>query len=141
MTPMMKADELAQAFNAATERQNWRAYVGGTRNLPTVIFKSKSAMVELTYFTENNTFQVAYFKATCSFGDFMGSSHRSLLTVLTALKASGYPVSAPLELDDGVLRIEYDPKTKTASIALAGVGDDWQQYAPKLPTTADENNT
>jgi len=138
MTPKMQADELAQTFNAATERQNWRAYVGGTRNLPTVIFKSKTAMVELTYYTESNTFAVAYFKATCSFGDFMGSSHRALLTVLTALKASGHPVSAPLDLDDGVLRIEYDPKTKTASVSLAAIGDDWQKYAPQATPTGGE---
>lgn len=135
MTPKMEADELAQAFNAATERENWKAWVGGTRNLPTVIFKSKTAMVELTYYTASNTFAIVFQKATCAFGDFMLSAHRSLLTVLTALKASGHQVSAPVELDEGVLRIEYDPRTKEALVSLANVGDDWQVNNPAPSTT------
>lgn len=132
MTPMMQADELAQAFNACTERQNWKAYVGGTRNLPTVIFKSKTGMVELTYYTSANVFGVVFMKATCAFGDFMQAAHRSVLTVLTALKASGHNVAAPMELDDGVVRIQFHPKTKEAYVSLANIEDDWQAYAPEL---------
>jgi len=134
MTPMMEADALAQAFNACTQRENWKAYVGGTRNLPTVIFKSKTAMVELTYFTASNTFGVVFTRATCSFGDFMGAAHRSLLTVLTALKATGHNVAAPMELDDGVTRIQFDPKTKEAYVSHAKLDDDWQEYAPEKST-------
>lgn len=134
MTPMMKADELAQAFNAAAARENWRAYTGGTRTMPTVIFKSKTAMVELTYFVETKNFLVAFSKATCSFGDFMGATARSLMAVLTALKASGYDVPAPMELDDGVVRIQFDPKTKQAYVSLANMDDDWTEHVPEKST-------
>lgn len=134
MTPMMEADAMAQAFNACTERENWKAQVGGTRTLPTVIFKSRTVMVELTYYTTSNVFGVVFTKATCAFGDFMGATHRSILTVLTALKASGHDVAAPMELDDGVVRIQFDPKTKEAYVSLANMDDDWQQYAPEKST-------
>lgn len=132
MTPMMQADALAQAFNASTARENWKAHVGGTRTLPTVIFKSRTGMVELTYYTASNSFGVVFQRATCAFGDFMGATHRSLLTVLTALKASGHDVAAPLELDDGVVRIQFDPKTKQAYASLANMADDWRDYAPNI---------
>lgn len=141
MTPMMQAGDLAQAFNAATERQSWKAYVGGTRNLPTVIFKSRTAMVELTYYTASNIFAVAFTKATCSFGDFMAAAHRSVLTVLTALKASGHRVSAPMELDDGVVRIEYDPRSKVAYVSVAMTGDDWQDYRPTIAPVENVENS
>jgi hypothetical protein len=130
MTPMMGADDLAQAFNAATERKYWKAILGGSRGMPTVIFKSRSSMVELTYYTQSNVFAVTYSKATCAFGDFMQSAYAALGTVLTALKATGHPVSAPLGEGEGVLRVEYDAKLKTAYVTLAKLGDDWQDVAP-----------
>lgn len=132
MTPMMQTDAMAQAFNACTERENWKAVVGGTRTAPTVIFKSRTVMLELTYHATYNAFTVVFTKATCAFGDFMGAVHRSLLTVLTALKASGHDVAAPMELDDGVTRIQFDPKTKEAYVSLANMDDDWQQYRPAM---------
>lgn len=132
MTPLMDTQEIAQAFNAATERQNWKAYVGGSRTVPTVIFKSRSAMVELTYYPSSGAFAVLFSKATCAFGDFMASAHRAVLTVLTALKASGYPVSAPLDDNDGVMRTEYDPRTKVTYVSIARLDDAWQDYAPTI---------
>jgi len=136
-TSLMDADELAHTFNAVRERQYWTAVVGGTRTLPTIIFKSRSAMVELTYYTESKTFAVSFTKATCSFGDFMASTYKSLVAVLTAFKAAGLDTAAPVEGDEGVLRVEYDPKTKTAYVSLARMDDEWQDYAPKLAPQAD----
>lgn len=129
MTPFIKADELAVAFNACTERQYWRATVGGTRALPVVYFKSRSGMVELTYYPESNRFAVTFSRATCAFGDFMASTYKALAVVLSALKVAGYPVGAPQTDADGLLRVEFDPKTKVAYVALAKLSDDWQEYA------------
>jgi hypothetical protein len=98
--------------------------------LPTVIFKSRTVMIELTYYAASNTFSVAFSRATCAWGDFMSAIHRSLLTVLTALKASGYDVAAPLDLEDGVARCQYDPRSRVTYVSLAQLTDDWQAYSP-----------
>lgn len=132
MTPLMQADDLAHAFNTVRERQYWNASTGGSRNLPTVLFKSRSAMVELTYYTQSNTFAVTFSKVTCSFGDFTSSAYKAMVAVLTTLKAAGYPVEAPVEGDEGVLRIEFDPRTKVAYCSLAKLDDPWQDYIVKL---------
>lgn len=137
MTPMMEADDIAHAFNSTTERKYWKATVGGTRSLPTVYFKSRSAMVELTYYPATRRFAVTFNRATCAFGDFMGSTAKALAIVLSALKAAGHDVGAPLDDTDGTLRLEFDPKTKVAYASLARLSDDWQEYAPETVFKAD----
>lgn len=128
MTPLMQADDLANSFNASTERKHWRAVVGGSRQLPTVVFNSASSMVKITYYMHSGAFAIAFSKATCAFGDFMASTYKSLFVITTALKASGYPFNMPLGETDGRLRVEYDPKTKQAYASLANTGDDWPAY-------------
>lgn len=137
MTPHMEADEIAHSFNATIERKYWKATVGGTRTVATVYFKSRSAMVELTYYPASRRFAVTFNRATCAFGDFMGSTHKALAVILSALKAAGHDVGAPLDDTDGTLRVEFDPKTKVAYVTLAKLGDDWQEYAPETIFKAD----
>jgi hypothetical protein len=123
----MICDEIAMIFNGSTERKYWDAKVGGGR-LPVVYFRSASSMVELTYYPQSKVFAIAFTKVQCSFGDFMYAAHSALTAVVRALKAGGYPVEAPIEADDGVVRMEYDPRVKTAYVSLAKLGDDWQDY-------------
>lgn len=137
MTPHMEADDIAHAFNSTTERKYWKATVGGTRALPTVYFKSRSAMVELTYYPASQRFAVTFNRATCSFGDFMGSTAKALSIVLAALKAAGHDTGAPLDDTDGTLRVEFDPKTKVAYVSLARLSDDWTEYTPETIFKAD----
>lgn len=127
-TPYMDASAVAQDFNASADRRNWRAVQGGTRTLPTVIFKSATSMIELTYYTQTGVFGVVFTKANCAWGDFNLSIHKALLTILSALKACGHDVRAPLEPDDGVLRTQYDPRTKTTFASIAMLDDDWETY-------------
>jgi hypothetical protein len=128
MTPYMQADDLALEFNSANKRKYWKATVGGTPALPVVYFKSRSSMVELTYYPHSNRFAIAYTRVSCSFGDFLASAHKALEVILSALKAAGHQVSIPLDSRDGLLRVEYDPAIKVAYVALANLDDAWQEY-------------
>jgi hypothetical protein len=142
-TRKMRAVKLAEAFNTCTERRKWRATVGGTRVRPEVHFISTGTMVRITYHLADECFTVSFSRASVAFGDFMASTYRDLSAVLAALKASGYPFSTAVE-DTAVLRIEYDPRTKVATVAVALHGDDWQHAEPlpfKVPDRLDENNT
>lgn len=129
-TAYMRADEIAHTFNASRDRQYWKAVVGGSTNAPTVIFKSRTGMVELTYVVKDQSFFVTYSKVSCAFGDFMSSAYKSLNTVLLALKAAGLDVSAAVNGTEGTLRVEYDPRTREARVQLAETGDDWQKSLP-----------
>ena len=137
-TRKMFANELAEAFNTCTERKKWRATVGGTRVRPLVHFIATGTMVRITYSLEDGSFTVAFSRVSVAFGDFMGSTFRSLNSVLEALKASGYPFSTAIE-DTAVLRVEYDPRSKVTTIAIAKHGDDWLDAEP-LPFKVPERN-
>lgn len=140
-TRKMRADMLVDAFNNIIERKNWRATIGGTRVRPLVHFISTGSMVRITYSLEDGSFTVVFSRAAVAFGDFMGSTFRSLNSILLALKASGYPFSVALA-DTAVLRVEYDPRSKVATIAIAKHGDDWQDAEPlpfKVPERNEEN--
>jgi hypothetical protein len=128
MTPLMRADDIADSFNATTERKHWRAVVGGTKALPTVCFNSSSSMVRLTYYPTAGVFAVAFNKATCAYGDFMASTYNSLTMIALALKAAGHEFLAPVDNTDGRLRVEFDPKTKQTYVTLASTSDEWTPY-------------
>lgn len=125
-TPLMEADRIAFHFNAAAERQYWKATIGGARTTPRVHFVSRSSMVEVHYYVEQRRFTVTFNKAICAWGDFMTSAHKALTQIHLALKAAGLDMAAPFDTDDGVLRIEFDTATKTSVVSLARVEDDWE---------------
>lgn len=129
MTPMIDADEIAQAFNTAGERNYWSARVSSGRGLPAVNFNSRSSMVKVTYFPTRQQFHISFSRTACAFGDFMASAFKSLTQILLAMKAAGMDVAAPLD-DTGCLRLEYDHTAKTVTCQLAKIGDDWQDTLP-----------
>lgn len=132
---------LAEAFNTSTVRHSWRATVGGTRVTPTVHFISTGVMVRITYHVAFKNFTVEFSRVSVAFGDYMASTYRALSQILGSLKASGYDFCAPVG-DSPVLRIEYDPRTKVATIAIAQHGDDWLDAEPfsfKVPERVENN--
>lgn len=128
-TNLMRADEIVAAFNGATERQYWRATIAGNRIHPEVNFNSRAAFVRVTYYVSSDTFSVSFSKTSAAFGDFLASSFRALSQVLSALKAAGLPFPAAVD-DEAVLRLEYDPRSKVASVHVANHGDDWPDAEP-----------
>jgi hypothetical protein len=124
----MRADELAYAFNTGTERRYWRATVAGTRVNPEVNFTSRASMVTVTYRVASDDFTVAFSKSAVAFGDFMASAYRSLSQVLGSLKAAGLPFFDPM--DEGVLRVEYNHKSKAVTAHMARQGDEWADAEP-----------
>lgn len=134
----MDADEIAHAFNSANERAYWRATIGGTRNAPVINFNSRSTMVRVTYVVASGEWLVSFSQAACAWGDFLASAYRSLSQVTACLKTAGLDVSTAVS-DATRLRVEYDPSTKSATVALANHGDDWQAAEPmafKVPERA-----
>lgn len=127
-TPHQIVDEVAHAFNSTTERKYWRAYVGGSRLNPVVLFKSRASMVELTFYPDSGIIAAGFNKVSCSFGDYMIGLHRAVSGVLLALKASGHQVNAPIDDKDGRLRIEYDPTTRQSYVTIARTSDLWIEY-------------
>jgi hypothetical protein len=100
-------------------------------------------MVRVSYRIASSDFTVAFSKTSASFGDFLASAYRSMAQILASLKAAGLPFPAPLD-GDAVLRIEYDPNSKSAVVAIAGMGDDWQDATPmpfKVPARISLENT
>jgi hypothetical protein len=137
-TNLMRADEIASAFNSAAEPRYWKASVAGTRVNPEVHFNSRSSMVRVTYRVTSADFTVAFSKSACAFGDFLASAQRSLAQVLTRLNAAGLPFVAPLDANPR-LRIEYDPVDKCATAALSWQSDSWLRAEP-LPFKVPERN-
>lgn len=128
-TKLMRADEIAYGFNSVDDRKYWKATLAGTRVNPEVNFNSRSSMVIITYRISHADFVVTFERANCAFGDFLASAYRSLEQIVAALKASGFAFEQPLE-PHPVLRVEYDPHSKLAFVALARCGDAWQELAP-----------
>lgn len=138
-TNVMRADEIASAFNGATERQYWRASIAGGRLKPEVHFTSRASMVRVAYRVVTEDFTVTFSRAAGTFGDFLASAYRSLEQVRAALKAAGLPVTAIL-YERAVLRIEYDPVSKDATVFIARHGDPWQDVEP-IPFKVPERKT
>lgn len=139
-TRLIIADDMAHAFNGVTERQYWRATVGGTRLNPEVHFNSRASMVRITYDVAEGTFSLAFAKSAAAWGDFLASAHRSMVQVLTGLKAAGLPFAAPLGDGLDTLRVTYDPVRKAANVSLAIPGDEWQAVEP-LPFKVPERKS
>lgn len=135
-TPLMRADEIAHAFNGVGDLKYWRASVAGTRVNPVVHFNSRASMVCVSYRITSNDFTVSFSKANAAFGDFLASAQRSLEQVHTGLKAAGLPFAINLN-DIGRLRLEYEPSTRTVVASLAGIGDPW---ATPMPVKVPERN-
>lgn len=125
-TLLVSADKLVTAFNATTERAFWSARMAGTGRAPLVRFASRSSMVELTYYPDGR-FLVNFNKVSCVWGDYMYAIHNAIHQVMSAAKAAGLAMPAPLDDDDGVVRIEYDPVEKQTWATLAKLADDWDQ--------------
>lgn len=128
-TRLMRADEIANAFNGITDRKYWRAAVAGTRVNPEVHFNSRASMVQVVYRIAQEDFTVAFSKASTAFGDYLASVYRSLEQVMVSLVASGLPFDMPDELS-AVLRLEYNPATKVATVHLDHNGARWQTHEP-----------
>lgn len=130
-TALMDANDVVMAFNTVTDRKGWKAVIAGARVAPQVKFTSQSQMVEVYLHTTTSRVSVTFTKMACAWGDYIGAARRGLFAVLTALKAAGYPVAAPLSEDDGTMRMEYDLASKLTYIWLANLDDDWTQYEDK----------
>lgn len=128
-TKLMRADELANAFNGVEEREYWRATLAGSRLNPEVHFNSRASMVCVAYRVAHDNFTVSFAKTACAFGDYMASAYRSMRQVLDALKAAGLPVPT-LDDTDGTLRIEYSPNSKEVTVYIAVMGDTWVSADP-----------
>lgn len=124
-TDWLRADTIVDDFNGATEREYWVARIAGTTRDPLVKFTSASSMVELVYDFKADLMHVSFSKTSCAFGDYMYSIRKGLYQVTNALKACGHPVRAPLDDADGVVQLAYDAKTKSATVKLDKLLDDW----------------
>lgn len=142
-TNLMRADDIVAAFNGATDRKYWRASIAGTRVNPEVNFNSRAAFVKITYRVATDDFTVSFSKTSAAFGDFLASTYRSLAQIVASLVAAGLPFSMPDEAS-AVLRIEYNPATKAATVHVDHAGANWVEVEPlpfKAPVrTPDENN-
>jgi hypothetical protein len=138
-TNMMRADDIVNAFNGVTERQYWKASIAGTRVYPEVHFNSRSTMVRVVYRIQQGEFTVTFSRSSAAFGDFLASAYKALAQVLASLKAAGLPFSAPLD-EAPVLRIEYGPLSKDATVYLAKLGDDWPEAEPAPFKVPERNN-
>ena len=130
-TPHMEANDITLAFNACSERGGWKAIIAGTRAAPLIKFTSPSNMVELFLHMQTSRISFQFTKCACSWGDYLTAVRRGLFAVLTALKASGSPVSTPMSETEGTLRMEYDLAVKATYIWLANLDDDWTEYVDK----------
>jgi hypothetical protein len=133
-----RADDLSTAFNMNIMRKQWRATKGGTVTSPTVVFNSYGSMVRITYHVNAMCFTVSFTRSVCAFGDFLSSAFRDLNAIQAALKASGFPFFEALDTA-AMLRLEYDPRSKVATVFIANHGDDWQTAQPTPFKVPEEN--
>jgi hypothetical protein len=140
-TNLMRADELVNGFNGVIDRKYWRATIAGTRLHPEVYFNSRATMVRVVYRVVTDDFTVTFSKTSAAFGDFVASAYRALSQVLAGLKAAGLPFVSPPENARPVLRIEYDPTTKTTVIHMARHGDEWTTAMPMPFKVPERNNS
>lgn len=138
-TRLMRADEIVNGFNGATDRKYWRAAAAGTRVNPEVHFNSRATMVRIVYRVATDDFTVTFAKTSAAFGDFMASVWRSMEQVTASLKAAGLPIACIVDDRIATLRIEYDPRSKVPTVTLANLGDDWPNAQP-MPLKVPERN-
>ena len=90
----MTAEQIAEAFNTASPRGQWRAFNSEAGGISQVHFEDHKAMVAFKYIINTGEFQVVFRKAVGSFGDYANSIARGLTTILSALQAAGLPFVA-----------------------------------------------
>lgn len=141
-TKFMRADEIANGFNSVEDRKYWKASVAGTRVNPEVHFNSRASMVQVNYRITSDDFTVTFSRSNAAFGDFLASAWRSMTQVLASLKAAGLPFAAPIGgVNEGLLRLEYDPFSKAMTAHIANFGDDWLSADPAPFKVPERNNS
>lgn len=128
-TSLMRADEIADAFNGVIDRKYWKASVAGSIRNPEVHFNSRSSMVCISYRIASEDFTVTFSRTSVAFGDFLASTAKAMSEVLASLKAGGLAICDALS-DSAVLRVEYDPRAKTCTAHMAKGGDKWVDAEP-----------
>jgi len=93
------AAEVALAFNAINERKSWVARPHASDGREAVHFVAASNLVTLVLECDTKRFQVRFNKVHAAWGDYNRAIARSLLIVLTTLKAAGLPFDAPEDID------------------------------------------
>ena len=91
----MTAEEIAEAFNVASERGKWdaRSFKSGGSNQ--VHFDDHKSMVSFVYLVGEDHFLVKFRKTIGAFGDYANAIARGLTSILSALQAAGLPFVAP----------------------------------------------
>lgn len=124
------AERLGRGFNRAAERPYiWQAYRGGSRSEPEIHFASRAIKTRIAYEVATDRFKVTYPEERMTLGAMFSSIYRSLNQVLIGLKRAGFVFSQALDATT-VLRIEFEPITRTAYIHLAHHGDNWMDAEP-----------
>lgn len=127
-TRMMRADEIVNGFNSATDHKYWRASVAGTRVNPEVHFNSRATMVRVAFRIATEDFTITFSKSSATFGDFLASAYRAVTQILAGLEAAGLPFQ---RADDfGNLRIEYNARSKDVIVSVALPGAPWANAEP-----------
>lgn len=103
----MTGAEIAEAFNTANTRTNWRARAITLKNRDTVHFEDRTGLIHLVYDCTSGDFMVSFKSAVASFGDYANSIARGLLTVLTSLQAGGASFAAPAGLEGMEIVIKH----------------------------------
>lgn len=103
----MTGVEIAEAFNTANTRTNWRARAVTLKNRDTVHFEDRTGLIHLVYDCSTGEFMVSFKAAVASFGDYANAIARALLTVLTSLQAAGLAFVAPAGLEGMEIVIKH----------------------------------
>lgn len=103
----MTGVEIAEAFNTANTRTNWRARAVALKNRDTVHFEDRTGLIHLVYDCSTCEFMVSFKAAVASFGDYANAIARALLTVLTSLQAAGLAFVAPAGLEGMEIVIKH----------------------------------
>lgn len=93
----LTAEQIAEAFNTASPRQQWKAHAFTKNNgaINQVHFTSLQGMVQFIYVLETGEFLVKFVKVIAAFGDYANAIARGLASILSCLQAGGLPFVAP----------------------------------------------
>lgn len=138
----MTAAELAEAFNTACPRKNWKARGTSHMNRDIVHFEDRTGLVHLSYDCSTGEFGVSFKNAVASFGDYANGIARALLTVLSALQAGGAPFMAPQGLEGMEIVIKHGGIGNQVSVRytapLIPVAEALEPLAHLIPDTEPE---
>jgi hypothetical protein len=116
----MTGAELAEAFNTACPRKNWRARAVAKGGNEIVHFEDRTGLVHLSYVVARGEFLVVFKQAVASFGDYANAICKALVTVLSGLQAGGAPFPAPPSLADAEIVIKHGGIGGQISVRWAG---------------------